>query len=102
MGTIGQIDPGAAKTVILGLRTSAAKELAKHGITAIAPEAATAMTGINRIRGQTVVSPFAHTGIHIPIVVRPLYQAVNTYEGTRDVHALILGRAQTGNAAFPG
>ena len=27
-------------------------------------------------------------------------EAVNTYEGTHDVHALILGRAQTGSAAF--
>ncbi|MGL4395429.1 MAG: acyl-CoA dehydrogenase [Hyphomicrobium sp.] len=27
-------------------------------------------------------------------------EAVNTYEGTEDVHALILGRAQTGLAAF--
>jgi glutaryl-CoA dehydrogenase len=27
-------------------------------------------------------------------------EAVNTYEGTHDVHALILGRAQTGHAAF--
>ncbi|MGM0481490.1 MAG: acyl-CoA dehydrogenase [Pseudomonadota bacterium] len=27
-------------------------------------------------------------------------EAVNTYEGTHDVHALILGRAQTGFAAF--
>ena len=27
-------------------------------------------------------------------------EAVNTYEGTHDVHALILGRAQTGLAAF--
>jgi glutaryl-CoA dehydrogenase len=26
--------------------------------------------------------------------------AVNTYEGTHDVHALILGRAQTGISAF--
>jgi glutaryl-CoA dehydrogenase len=25
---------------------------------------------------------------------------VNTYEGTQDVHALILGRAQTGIQAF--
>ncbi|HXL83433.1 MAG TPA: hypothetical protein VN989_04830, partial [Casimicrobiaceae bacterium] len=25
---------------------------------------------------------------------------VNTYEGTHDVHALILGRAQTGISAF--
>jgi glutaryl-CoA dehydrogenase len=29
-------------------------------------------------------------------------EAVNTYEGTHDVHALILGRAQTGIAAFSG
>ena len=29
-------------------------------------------------------------------------EAVNTYEGTRDIHALILGRAQTGIQAFGG
>ena len=29
-------------------------------------------------------------------------EAVNTYEGTNDVHALILGRAQTGLQAFTG
>ncbi|WP_253443454.1 acyl-CoA dehydrogenase [Halomonas sp. Y3] len=29
-------------------------------------------------------------------------EAVNTYEGTHDVHALILGRAQTGLQAFTG
>ncbi len=27
-------------------------------------------------------------------------EAVNTYEGTHDIHALILGHAQTGIAAF--
>jgi glutaryl-CoA dehydrogenase len=27
-------------------------------------------------------------------------EAVNTYEGTHDIHGLILGRAQTGIAAF--
>ncbi|HTN12035.1 MAG TPA: acyl-CoA dehydrogenase family protein, partial [Acetobacteraceae bacterium] len=27
-------------------------------------------------------------------------ETVNTYEGTHDVHALILGRAQTGLSAF--
>jgi glutaryl-CoA dehydrogenase len=27
-------------------------------------------------------------------------EGVNTYEGTHDIHALILGRAQTGIAAF--
>jgi len=31
----------------------------------------------------------------------PIYlEVVNTYEGTHDIHALILGRAQTGIAAF--
>ncbi len=29
-------------------------------------------------------------------------EAVNTYEGTQDIHALILGRAQTGIQAFTG
>ncbi len=29
-------------------------------------------------------------------------EAVNTYEGTQDIHALILGRAQTGLQAFTG
>ena len=29
-------------------------------------------------------------------------EAVNTYEGTHDVHALILGRAITGLQAFTG
>jgi glutaryl-CoA dehydrogenase len=35
-------------------------------------------------------------------VVRHLMnlEAVNTYEGTHDIHALILGRAQTGHSAF--
>jgi glutaryl-CoA dehydrogenase len=27
-------------------------------------------------------------------------EAVNTYEGTHDIHGLILGRAQTGLSAF--
>jgi glutaryl-CoA dehydrogenase len=27
-------------------------------------------------------------------------EAVNTYEGTHDIHALVLGRAQTGHSAF--
>ena len=29
-------------------------------------------------------------------------ESVNTYEGTHDIHALILGRAQTGLQAFTG
>jgi 3-oxoacyl-[acyl-carrier protein] reductase len=46
LGTIGQINYSAAKAGVLGLTMSAAKELAKHGITvnAIAPGAATPMT----------------------------------------------------------
>jgi glutaryl-CoA dehydrogenase len=27
-------------------------------------------------------------------------EAVNTYEGTHDIHALLLGRAQTGLSSF--
>jgi glutaryl-CoA dehydrogenase len=27
-------------------------------------------------------------------------ESVNTYEGTHDIHALVLGRAQTGHSAF--
>jgi glutaryl-CoA dehydrogenase len=27
-------------------------------------------------------------------------ETVNTYEGTHDIHALVLGRSQTGIAAF--
>jgi glutaryl-CoA dehydrogenase len=27
-------------------------------------------------------------------------EAVNTYEGTHDIHALVLGRSQTGLQAF--
>ena len=34
------------------------------------------------------------------ILVPVKREVVNTYEGTHDVHALILGRAQTGIAAF--
>jgi len=38
-------------------------------------------------------------GFHVIRHVMNL-EAVNTYEGTHDIHALILGRAQTGIAAF--
>ncbi|HEX5453998.1 MAG TPA: acyl-CoA dehydrogenase [Stellaceae bacterium] len=44
-------------------------------------------------------------GIHDEFhVIRHLVnlETVNTYEGTHDIHALILGRAQTGIAAFGG
>ena len=46
LGTIGQINYGAAKAGIVGLTFSAARELAKYGITvnAVAPGAATPMT----------------------------------------------------------
>jgi 3-oxoacyl-[acyl-carrier protein] reductase len=46
LGTIGQINYSAAKAGIIGLTMSAAKELARYGITAnaIAPGAATPMT----------------------------------------------------------
>jgi 3-oxoacyl-[acyl-carrier protein] reductase len=46
LGTIGQVNYSAAKAGIVGLTFSAAKELAKYGITvnAVAPGAATPMT----------------------------------------------------------
>ena len=38
-----------------------------------------------------------------PVMRHPMnLETVNTYEGTHDVHALILGRAQTGIQAFSG
>ena len=48
---------------------------------------------------QTRESHFQHWP---PLVPRHLVnlEVVNTYEGTHDVHALILGRAITGIAAF--
>lgn len=50
VGTIGQINYSAAKAGIVGLTMSAAKELARHGITvnAVAPGAATPMTEVIR------------------------------------------------------
>ena len=50
LGTIGQINYGAAKAGVVGLTMSAAKELAKYGIVvnAIAPGAATPMTEMIR------------------------------------------------------
>ena len=40
-----------------------------------------------------------HDGFHVMRHASNL-ETVNTYEGTHDVHALILGRAQTGLQAF--
>ncbi len=46
-------------------------------------------------RGATAASDEYHVIRHVMNL-----EAVNTYEGTHDVHALILGRAITGIAAF--
>ncbi|HUH58482.1 MAG TPA: SDR family oxidoreductase, partial [Candidimonas sp.] len=50
VGTIGQINYGAAKAGLLGFTKSAAKELAQHNIVvnAVAPGAATPMTEVIR------------------------------------------------------
>lgn len=61
------------------------------------------MLGCSRIRCSHVLSLTHSSGIsdeyHIIRHVMNL-EAVNTYEGTHDVHALIMGRAITGIPAF--
>ena len=47
------------------------------------------------IHGANGVSDEYHVIRHVMNL-----EAVNTYEGTHDIHALILGRAQTGLQAF--
>ena len=47
------------------------------------------------IHGANGVSDEYHVIRHVMNL-----EAVNTYEGTHDIHALILGRSQTGIAAF--
>ena len=41
-----------------------------------------------------------HPGEYHVMRHAPNLETVNTYEGTHDIHALILGRAQTGLQAF--
>ena len=65
-----------------------AQQLRQGAWTSPAPLGATCMAA--------TVSPMS---IHVIRHVMNL-EAVNTYEGTHDVHALILGRAQTGLNAF--
>jgi hypothetical protein len=45
------------------------------------------------------VTDASRLGSHVMRVANNL-EAVNTYEGTHDVHALILGKAITGLSAF--
>ena len=45
------------------------------------------------------VKPNGLRSVHVMRHAQNL-ETVNTYEGTHDVHALILGRAQTGIQAF--
>ena len=56
---------------------------------------ATLSTGVvYALRGNGIVDEF-HVIRHVMNL-----ETVNTYEGTHDIHALILGRAQTGIQAF--
>ena len=45
------------------------------------------------------LDPGIHEEFHVMRHAQNL-ESVNTYEGTHDIHALILGRAQTGIQAF--
>jgi glutaryl-CoA dehydrogenase len=72
----------AAETISLLKRNNAGKALA------IAREA-------RDMHGGNGVSDDYHVVRHMLNL-----EAVNTYEGTNDIHALVLGRAQTGHSAF--
>ena len=48
---------------------------------------------------ETIAQTSARPEYHVMRVLSNL-ETVNTYEGTHDIHALILGRAQTGIQAF--
>ena len=50
---------------------------------------------LSRSRGGNGIADEYHVIRHVMNL-----EAVNTYEGTHDVHALILGRAMTGLQAF--
>ena len=62
-------------------------------------------TKVPRLPHDRAISLHGGNGIHDEFhVIRHLInlETVNTYEGTHDIHALILGRAQTGIPAFGG
>ena len=50
-------------------------------------------------RATCMAATASPTNIHVIRHVMNL-EAVNTYEGTHDIHALVLGRSQTGLQAF--
>ena len=56
--------------------------------------------GLTKVNGQMVEVPLSLQKEFQVIRHMVNLETVNTYEGTHDVHALILGRAQTGLQAF--
>jgi len=68
------------------------------------PVAAPAAPSFRARRGAAAQLSSQRTFTVLPLTLAALNlrstEVVNTYEGTHDVHALILGRAMTGSAAF--
>ena len=82
LGRLRDADKGSAEAISLVKRNSCGKALE---IARMARD----------MHGGNGVSDEYHVIRHMMNL-----EAVNTYEGTHDIHALILGRAQTGIAAF--
>ncbi|MBT4890548.1 MAG: acyl-CoA dehydrogenase, partial [Rhodospirillales bacterium] len=77
------------------------KRCAPENISIIKRNSCTKAIEIARIARDMHGGNGVHDEFHVIRHVMNL-EAVNTYEGTNDVHALILGRAQTGLQAFTG
>src|SRR5205807_68793 len=87
----------------VGLRTSITGEIVMDNV--FCPEE-NAFAEVRGLKGPFTCLDAARYGIAWGAlgVIRHVVnlEVVNTYEGTHDIHALILGRAQTGIQAFSG